>query len=148
MGSERDNSPFRGARPKLTSYSDSPYPKPHSMHFLVPPGIFGRIYRTEPASGRNSSPGRAEILFGPVKRLEKSVGTMKCMEWGFGYGESEYEVSFCQATRNEDLSPSDPKATEPLTLSSGPGTRNGVQIRIHDKIWDRSVKSWCAPFNY
>ena len=28
-GPEGDNSPFRGARPKLTSYSDSPYPKPH-----------------------------------------------------------------------------------------------------------------------
>ena len=36
-------SPFRGARPKLTSYSDSPYPKPHSTHFLVHTGIFGRI---------------------------------------------------------------------------------------------------------
>ena len=50
---------FRGAsaRSKRTSYSDSPYPKPHSTHFLVPMGIFGRIYRTEPVSGRNSNPG-------------------------------------------------------------------------------------------
>ena len=29
LGSEGDNSPFRGARPKPTSYSDSPYPKHH-----------------------------------------------------------------------------------------------------------------------
>ena len=29
LGTEGDNSPFRGASPKLTSYSDSPYPKPH-----------------------------------------------------------------------------------------------------------------------
>ena len=27
------NFPFRGARPKLTSDSDFPYPKPHSTHF-------------------------------------------------------------------------------------------------------------------
>ena len=35
-GSEGGNSLFWDARQKLTSYSDSPYPKPHSTHFLVP----------------------------------------------------------------------------------------------------------------
>ena len=65
-GSEGNNSPLRGARPKLTSYSDSPYPKPHPTHFLVPAGIFGPIHRAEPVSGRNSNPGpgRNTVRFG------------------------------------------------------------------------------------
>ena len=33
LGSEGDGSPFQGAIPKLTSNSDSPYPKPHFIHF-------------------------------------------------------------------------------------------------------------------
>ena len=57
-GSEGDNSPFRGATPKLASNSDSPNPKPHSTHFLVPTGIFGPIYRTEQ-------------YFGLVSRIDK-----------------------------------------------------------------------------
>ena len=49
LGSEGDNSPFRSARPKLTSYSDFPYPKPRSTRFLVPTLFWmewvpGRIY--------------------------------------------------------------------------------------------------------
>ena len=64
--SEGDNSPFPGARRKLTSYSDSPYPKPHSTHFLVPTGIFGRIYRTEQYFGprRGCCSGRKPVRFG------------------------------------------------------------------------------------
>ena len=46
-GSEGDNSPFRGARPKVPSYSDFPYSEPYSTHFLVPTAICGGIYRTE-----------------------------------------------------------------------------------------------------
>ena len=46
-GSEGDNSPFRGARPKLISYSDSPYPKPYSTHFLVPTGFSGGFTRIQ-----------------------------------------------------------------------------------------------------
>ena len=34
------------------------------------------------------------------------------VEWGFEYGESEYEVSFGIAPRNGDLSPSDPETPE------------------------------------
>ena len=37
------------------------------------------------------------------------MGTKKCVEWGFGYGESEYEVSFGLAPRNGELSPSVPE---------------------------------------
>ena len=55
-GLEGDNSQFRGARPKLISYSDSPYPKPRFAHCLLPAGNFGPIYRTEPVSGQNSNP--------------------------------------------------------------------------------------------
>ena len=42
------------------------------------------------------------------------MGTKKCVEWGFGYGESEYEISFGLARRNGELSPSDPKTPEPF----------------------------------
>ena len=65
-GMDGDKSPFRGARPKLTSYSDSPYPKPHSTHFLKPTGIFGRIYRTEQyfGPGRGCCFGRKPVRFG------------------------------------------------------------------------------------
>ena len=42
------------------------------------------------------------------------MGTKKCVEWVFGYGESEYEVSFGLAPRNGELSPSDPETPEPL----------------------------------
>ena len=61
-----ENSPFRGARPKLTSDSNSPYPNPHSTHFLVPTGIFGRIYRTEQyfGPGRGCCSGRKPVRFG------------------------------------------------------------------------------------
>ena len=45
LGKEGDNFPFRRARPKLTSYSDSPCPNPYCTHFLVPTGIFAWIYR-------------------------------------------------------------------------------------------------------
>ena len=34
------------------------------------------------------------------------------MEWGFGYGETEYEVSFGRAPQNGELSPSDSKTPE------------------------------------
>ena len=66
LGMEGDNSPFRGARPKLISYSNSPYPNPHSTQFLVPAGIFGRIFRTEQYSGpgRGCCSGRKPVRFG------------------------------------------------------------------------------------
>ena len=40
------------------------------------------------------------------------MGTKKCVEWGFGYVESEYEVIFGLAPRNGELSPSVPKTQE------------------------------------
>ena len=42
------------------------------------------------------------------------MGTKKFVEGGFGYGESEYEVSFSLALRNGELSPSDPETPEPF----------------------------------
>ena len=60
------------------------------------------------------------------------MGTKKCVEWGFGYGESEYEVSFGLAPRNGELSPSDPETQEPFNSSFR--ARNGVQIRFPRKI--------------
>ena len=45
------------------------------------------------------------------------MGTKKCVEWGFGYGESEYELSFGVAPRNEEFSPSDPVLCENIALS-------------------------------
>ena len=55
----------------------------------------------------------------------------------FGYGESEYEVSFGLAPRIGELSPSVPEIPDPFNPRSGPGTRNGVQIRTPRKIWGR-----------
>ena len=68
-GTEGDNSPFRGAILKLSSYSEYPYPKPHSTYFLVATCIFEHIYRTEPVSGRNSNPGSGRNTV----RLSKSA---------------------------------------------------------------------------
>ena len=62
LGSEGDNTPFRGARPKLTSYSGSPYPKPHYTHSLLPTGIFKPIYRNEPVSEQQPQPGMKYCL--------------------------------------------------------------------------------------
>ena len=49
-----------------------------------------------------------------------SVGTKRCVEWGCGYGESEYEVSF------------------------GLAPWNGVQIRTSSINWCWSVKIWVS----
>ena len=62
------------------------------------------------------------------------AGIKKCVEWGFRYGESEYEISFGLAPRNEELSPQDPETPEPFTLRSGNGTRNGEQVQAPHKI--------------
>ena len=62
-GSEGDNSPFQGVTLKLGSYSDSPYPKPHSTHFLVPAGILGRICRTEQYFGPGLTSERMTFWF-------------------------------------------------------------------------------------
>ena len=64
------NSQFRCARPKLTSYSDSQYLKPHSTHCLVPTGIFGWIYRAEQyfGPGRGCCSGRKPVRFGKSTR--------------------------------------------------------------------------------
>ena len=42
------------------------------------------------------------------------MGTKKCVQRGFGYGESEYEVSFGIAPQNGELSPSNPQTSEPF----------------------------------
>ena len=70
------------------------------------------------------------------------MGNKKCVKWGFGYGESEYEVSFGLAPRNGELSPSEPKTPEPFNFPFRAGTRNGVQIRTPRKIWGRYFKTW------
>ena len=44
------------------------------------------------------------------------VCTKQCMKWGFGYGESECEVSFGLAPRNGELSHSVPETPEPFNL--------------------------------
>ena len=69
------------------------------------------------------------------------MGIKKSVDRAFGYGESEYVVSFGLAPLNGELSPSDPKYRNLLTLRSGPGTRN-VQIRTPYKIWGRQDKTW------
>ena len=63
LGTEGDNSPFRGARPKLTLYSDSLNPKHSSSHFWVPSVLLGRL--TEP----NSISARAGVAVPAGNRL-------------------------------------------------------------------------------
>ena len=67
------------------------------------------------------------------------MGIKKCVEWGFGYGESEYEVSFGLAPRNGELSLSVSETPEPFT--SPLRARNGIQIRTPGKIWGRYVNT-------
>ena len=114
-GSGVDNFPFRGARPKLSSYSDFPCPKPKSTHFFVPTGVSGQIYRTKQyfGSGRGCCCGRKPVRFG--KSARNPVGTKQCVERGFGYGESEHGDSFCLAPRSKEFSPSDPETSKPLS---------------------------------
>ena len=114
-GSEGDNSPFRGARPTLISYSDSPYPKPHSTHFFGTRGCFWAdlTNRTLILPGPRSL-FRPENLFGSVNPPKIPVGVKKNVERGFGYGESEYEGSFGLAPRNGELSNSGLETLEPF----------------------------------
>ena len=72
---EGDNSPFRDDVPKLASYSDSSFLKPHSTHFLVPMRNYRRIYQ-------------AERYVGAVNPPKNPMGTSECRERGFRYGES------------------------------------------------------------
>ena len=61
-------------------------------------------------------PNNGNLETGSVREIRPKipVGTKKCVGWGFGYGESEYEVSFGLAPRSGELSPSDPKTPEPF----------------------------------
>ena len=101
-------------RPKLTSYSDSPYPKP-PPHISWYPRVFVGGF-TEP----NSISARAGIAvpagnrFGSVNPPKNTHGYQEMCGGGFGYGESEYEVSFGLAPRNGELSPSVPETQEPF----------------------------------
>ena len=65
-------------------------------------------------SGGLRTPNRAETLFGSVYPPNNAVDTKKCVERGFGYVESEYEVRFGLAHRNGELSLSDPETTAPF----------------------------------
>ena len=62
-------------------------------------GASGSIQRMQP----HKLPREAGHAVGWVKSPENTVGTKIRGEWGFGYGESEYEVSFGLPPRNGDL---------------------------------------------
>ena len=64
-----------------------------------------RCLNVETDTGILKTQIRHSVRFGP----KIPVGPKKCMEWGFGYGKSEYEVSFGLAPRNGELSPSVPE---------------------------------------
>ena len=68
------------------------------------------------------------------------MGTKEYVEGGFGYGESEYEISFDLAPRSGELWPSGPETPEPFNFPSR--ARNGVHIRAPRKIWNLRVKAW------
>ena len=75
--SEGGNSPFRGAIPKVHSYSESPYPKTNFTHLL---GRFTELNRF-PAGPATSA--RVEVLFGLVNRPEKT--RVKSLMCGLGF---------------------------------------------------------------
>ena len=55
--------------------------------------------------------------FGSINPPKNTRGYQEMCGGGFGYGESEYEVSFGLATRNGELSPSNPKTPEHFNSS-------------------------------
>ena len=80
LGSEGDNSPFRGTKPKLTSYSGFPYRKPRSTHFLEPKGVFGpilcrcawdpgRVYNSEKITPYSKPLSKAQTCYIWLKRM-------------------------------------------------------------------------------
>ena len=54
----------------------------------------------------------------------------ECVDLGFGYGYSEWEVRFKLAPRNGDLSASIPETPEPLALRSGPELGPGLKFEL------------------
>ena len=89
-------------------------PKPNSTHFLVPTCILGGFTEPNRFPPETAAPVLAEILFGSVNPPKNTMGTKKCVEWGFVYGESEYEVSSGLVARSWELSPSVPEIPEPM----------------------------------
>ena len=69
-GSEDYSFPFREAIPKLTSYSDIPYPNPHFRQFLVATVNFGSFYVTEPylSPAGAAGPGWKSVRFSKSAR--------------------------------------------------------------------------------
>ena len=73
---------------------------------------------------------------------------MNCVEWGFGYGESEYEASFGLAPRNVELSPSDPETSGRFNSPFRLGTRNpefGVgrsKLGVRGHIYPETKGQW------
>ena len=82
----------------------------------------GRCYRTSNGHrislSHRSEPSkvvfRPKICSARYIRPKIPVWIKKCLEWGFGYKKSEYEINFGRASRNGVLSPSDPQTPEPF----------------------------------
>ena len=77
------------------------------------------VYTQEPPCAATSRQEDVNMVYKPCTRLPKivpkiPVGAKRCVEWAFGYGKSEYKVSFGLAPRNGELSPSDPETLEPF----------------------------------
>ena len=80
------------------------------------------------------------------------MGTKKCVEFGFGYGESEYEVSFGLAPRNGELPPSVPKTPEPFNSPfpardpERSADSNSLQIWGPGHIYPEIESQWLKKF--
>ena len=70
------------------------------------------------------------------------VGTKKCVEWGFGYGESMYEVVFGRVPRNGDLSPSAPETLEHLFYVPSPDAGTEFRFKLAAKFGVGKSKLW------
>ena len=83
-GLEGSNSPFRSGIPEITSYLDSPYPKPY-LHISWYPRVFSGGYaETNRFPAGTTTPTRAEILFGSVNRPTNTRGYQEMCGVGFG----------------------------------------------------------------
>ena len=70
------------------------------------------------------------------------MGTKKRVEWGFGYGEPEYEFGFGLAPQHGDLSPSVRETHEPFNSPSRIRDQERGSYSNYRKNLDQHVKTW------
>ena len=114
---ERRVERFQCFRPKPTLYSDSPYPRPCSTHFLMPTCILGGLFEPSSILDPYGLAVSAGYRFGSVKRPEYTRGYQEMCEMcgvGSRVRESDYEVGFGLTLRKGELCSYDPETLGPF----------------------------------